>query len=76
VRGDLIEPNAFVSFFMGLETKTCTKIPLAAYGPAGNDNLAVIKISSIKSVVSMQPLHKADGDPDGLFFVVEKSMSN
>jgi hypothetical protein len=40
---------------------------------SGNNNLAVIKISSIKSVVSMQPLPKADGDPDGLFFVVEKS---
>ena len=33
----------------------------------------MIKISSIKSVVSMQPLPKADGDPNGLFFVVEKS---
>ena len=32
----------------------------------------MIKISSIKSVVSMQPLPKADGDPNGLFFVVEK----
>ena len=39
---------------------------------SGNDNLAVIKISSIESVVSMQPLPKADGDPNGLFFVVEK----
>lgn len=40
---------------------------------SGNTNLAVIKISAIKSVVSMQPLPKANGDPDGLFFVVEKS---
>ena len=33
----------------------------------------MIKISLIKSVISMQPLPKADSDPDGLFFVVEKS---
>jgi len=40
---------------------------------SGNADLAVIKISAIQSVVSMQPLPQAEGDPDGLFFVVEKS---
>jgi hypothetical protein len=40
---------------------------------SGNTDLAVIKISAIQSVVSMQPLPQAEGDPDGLFFVVEKS---
>jgi len=30
-------------------------------------------VKSILSVVSMQPLPKVDGDPEGLFFVVEKS---
>ena len=40
---------------------------------SGMDNLLVIAAKSILSVVSMQPLPKVDGDPDGLFFVVEKS---
>jgi hypothetical protein len=33
----------------------------------------VIPVKSISSVISMQPLPKVDGDPDGLVFVVEKS---
>jgi hypothetical protein len=33
----------------------------------------VIAVKSILSVVSVQPLPKVDGDPDGLFFIVEKS---
>ena len=37
------------------------------------DNLSVIPVTSILSVISMQPLPKVDGDPDGLFFIVEKS---
>ena len=37
-----------------------------------NTDLAVIKISAIQSVISMQPLPQAKGDPNGLFFVVEK----
>jgi hypothetical protein len=39
---------------------------------SGNTDLAVIKISVIQSVISMQPLPQAKGNPDGLFFVVEK----
>jgi hypothetical protein len=38
---------------------------------SGNTDLAVIKISAIQSVISMQPLPQAKGNPDGLFFVVE-----
>ena len=37
------------------------------------NNLAVIPVKSILCVISMQPLPKVDGDPDGLFFVVAKS---
>ena len=33
----------------------------------------MVPVTSILSVVSMQPLPKVDWDPDGLFFVVEKS---
>ena len=33
----------------------------------------MIPVKSILSVISMQPVPKVDGDPDGLFFVVEKS---
>lgn len=40
---------------------------------SGMDNLSVIPVTSILSVISMQPLPKVDGDPDGLFFIVEKS---
>ena len=40
---------------------------------SGMDNLSVVPVTAILSVVSMQPLPKVDGDPDRLFFVVEKS---
>jgi hypothetical protein len=40
---------------------------------SGTDNLSVVPVTLILSVVSMQALPKVDGDPDGLFFVVEKS---
>ena len=40
---------------------------------SGMDNLLVVPVTSILSVISMQPLPKVDGDPDRLFFVVEKS---
>ena len=36
------------------------------------DNLVVIPVKSISSVISMQPLPDVDGDPNKLFFVVEK----
>ena len=39
----------------------------------GSDGFQVVSISSIMSVVSMQPLPKCPGDPDNLWFVVEKS---
>lgn len=39
----------------------------------GSDGLRVVSISSIMSVVSMQPLPRCPGDPDNLWFVVEKS---
>jgi len=39
---------------------------------SGTDYLSVVPVTSILSVISMQPLPKVDGDPDGLFFVVEK----
>jgi hypothetical protein len=38
----------------------------------GND-IRVVSVMNIVSVVSMQPLPKVEGDPDGLWFVVEKS---
>jgi len=40
---------------------------------SGTENLSVIPVNSILSVISIQPLPKVPGDPDGLFFVVEKS---
>ena len=40
---------------------------------SGAENLSVIAVKSILSVVSVQPLPTVDGDPDGLFFIVEKS---
>ena len=33
----------------------------------------MVPVTPILSVISMQPLPKVDGDPDRLFFVVEKS---
>jgi hypothetical protein len=39
----------------------------------GTESLCVIKISLILSVVSMQPLPPLPGDPDDLWFVLEKS---
>jgi len=39
----------------------------------GDDNLEVIPISAIISVVSMQHLPRKAGDPENLWFVVEKS---
>lgn len=40
---------------------------------SGAENLSVIAVKSILSVVSVQNLPTVDGDPDGLFFIVEKS---
>lgn len=39
----------------------------------GSEDFCVIPISSIITVVSMQPLPQCTGDPEGLWFVVEKS---
>jgi hypothetical protein len=39
----------------------------------GSANLKIIKLKEIISVVSMQPFHQDEGDPDNLWFVVEKS---
>ena len=39
---------------------------------SGTANLVVIPVKSISSVISMQPLPKVDGDPNRLFFVLEK----
>lgn len=39
----------------------------------GDDSLEVIPVSEIISVVSMQPLPPKAGDPENLWFVVEKS---
>jgi hypothetical protein len=39
----------------------------------GDDNLIVIPLSTIISVISMQPLPRKPGDPENLWFVVEKS---
>lgn len=39
----------------------------------GYDNLQCVSVSSIISVVSMQPLPRLPGDPENLWFVVEKS---
>jgi hypothetical protein len=39
----------------------------------GSANLKIIKLEEIISVVSMQPFHQNQGDPDNLYFVVEKS---
>ena len=40
---------------------------------SGDDKLEVIPISAIVSVISMQPLPHKTGDPENLWFVVEKS---
>lgn len=39
----------------------------------GSDGFQVVSISSIMSIVSMQPLPQRPGDPNNLWFVVEKS---
>ena len=39
----------------------------------GTSDLKIIKASSILSVISMQPLPKLPGDPENLWFVIEKS---
>jgi hypothetical protein len=39
----------------------------------GSANLKIIKLEEIISVVSMQPFPQNQGDPDNLWFVVEKS---
>ena len=39
----------------------------------GQENIVCAPITSIISVVSMQPLPRLDGDPENLWFVVEKS---
>lgn len=39
----------------------------------GLNNLIIIPITKIVSVISMQPLPRRDGDPENLWFVVEKS---
>jgi len=38
----------------------------------GDDSLEVIPVSEIISVISMQPLPPKVGDPENLWFVVEK----
>lgn len=39
----------------------------------GRESLVLIPVDQLVSVVSMQPMPKKEGDPDNLFFVVEKS---
>ena len=39
----------------------------------GTSDLKIIKASSILSVILMQPLPKLPGDPENLWFVIEKS---
>lgn len=39
----------------------------------GENNLSIVRASTIISVVSMQPLPRRLGDPENLWFVVEKS---
>jgi hypothetical protein len=39
----------------------------------GVNNLFIVRASTIVSVVSMQPLPQRIGDPENLWFVVEKS---
>jgi hypothetical protein len=39
----------------------------------GQENIVCVPFTSIVSVVSMQPLPYVDGDPENLWFVVEKS---
>lgn len=39
----------------------------------GDTNLRCVPVSTILSVVSMQPLPRLPGDPENLWFVVEKS---
>jgi hypothetical protein len=39
----------------------------------GDQNLKVIPMSTIISVISMQPLPRKEGDAENLWFVVEKS---
>jgi hypothetical protein len=46
---------------------------LFAYPFQGDSALQVIPVSLILSVVSMQPLPRLPGDPENLWFLVEKS---
>ena len=39
----------------------------------GNNNLICIPVTSILTVISMQPLPRLPGDPENLWFLVEKS---
>lgn len=40
---------------------------------SGRESLKLVPVDQLVSVVSMQPMPKKEGDPDNLFFVVEKS---
>jgi len=45
---------------------------LWACAHTGSEGFRIVPVSSIISVVSMQPLPQCPGDPDNLWFVVEK----
>jgi hypothetical protein len=46
---------------------------LWACSPSGVNDLRVVALNSFVSVVSMQPLPQCPGDPENIWFVVEKS---
>jgi len=70
-------PKALVSFYSwpDLDLLEESHHTLWASTLTGTD-IRVVDVGAIISVISMQPLPRVDGDPDGLWFVVEKSGLN
>jgi len=73
--GDNLIPYALVSLYgcpdKDMLEESCNTLWACRY--RGPDALRVVSISSILTVVSMQPLPQLPGDPEDLWFVVEKS---
>ena len=68
-------PRALVSVYsrplLDMLEESCNTLWACRY--TGSDNFQVVDLSSIVACVSMQPLPPLPTDPDGLYFVVEKS---
>lgn len=71
---DKFVPYALVSVYgrpdEDMLEQSCQTLWACAH--TGSDGYRIVPVSSIISVVSMQPLPQRPGDPENLWFVVEK----